>query len=350
MIAVCKRLNNSKRSNLLVNTVQAKHVPCKPSEAFSMFTQMATEVQHLKNAERTLVVGFAETATAIGMHVARSLNLPYIHTTREMLSHSCISFKEAHSHAPQHNLFVGNLFKYDHILFVEDEVTTGNTILAAIEALDRHGTRSYTVLSYVNCMSVENKKCFEQAGVDVRFCTYVDPSYAEGEAHYCPTSTRLYTKGQAVMKHYVNVVGVDPRYGVSQTDYSAFLDRLKGSVPPVGSSCKMLVLGTEECMYPTIWLGAYYEAAGHEVLTHSTSRSTIHVEKSAGYPLTSRYDLRSMYDEQVNTYVYNLQKYDKVVIVTDANTLGSGSRHLLKVLREAGNTDITLVQITYGDE
>ena len=103
-------------------------------------------------------------------------------------------------------------------------------------------------------------------------------------------------------------------------------------------------------MYPAIWLGAYYEAAGHEVLTHSTSRSTIHVEKSAGYPLTSRYDLRSMYDEQVNTYVYNLQKYDKVVIVTDANTLGSGSRHLLKVLREAGNTDITLVQITYGDE
>lgn len=350
MIAVCKRLNNSKRANLLVNTVQAKHVPCKPSEAFSMFTQMATEVNHLKNAERTLVVGFAETATAIGVHVARSLNLPYIHTTREMLSHSCVSFKEAHSHAPQHNLFVGDLFKYDHILFVEDEVTTGNTILAAIEVLDRYRTMSYTVLSYVNCMSDGDKKCFEQAGVDVRFCTYVDPSYAVGEVHYRTTPTTLRTKGQAIMEHYVNVVGVDPRYGVNQTDYSSFLDKLRGSVPPVESSCKMLVLGTEECMYPAIWLGAYYEAAGQEVLTHSTSRSPIRVEDSAGYPLTSRHDLRSMYDEQVNTYVYNLQKYDKVIVVTDASTLGTGMRHLLKVLREAGNTDITMVQITYGDE
>lgn len=33
MIVVCKRLNNTKRPNLLVNTTQGKHVPCTPTES-----------------------------------------------------------------------------------------------------------------------------------------------------------------------------------------------------------------------------------------------------------------------------------------------------------------------------
>lgn len=351
MIVVCKRLNNTKRPNLLVNTTQGKHVPCTPSEALEMFDDMAEEVTHLKGAEGTLVVGFAETATAIGAHVASQLNLPYIQTTREQLNSPYISFKEVHSHAPSHNLYIGDLHKYNHILFVEDEVTTGNTILAAVEELrKRKADLAFTVLSYVNCMEQSSRELFEKESIDVHYCMHTSSAYTVGEAHYRTTPITLRTEGQASMDHYVNVVGVDPRYGVTPEGYGEFLDQLKDCVPQPEPLCKVLVLGTEECMYPAIWLGSQYEAAGCDVLTHSTTRSPIHVEQSFGYPLNSRCDLRSMYDAAVNTYVYNLQQYDKVIVVTDADVLGVSMRHLLKVLRSYCNEDITLVQITYGKE
>ena len=43
-----------------------------------MFNDMVRQVYSLKDAKKTVVVGFAETATAIGAYVAACLNLPYI--------------------------------------------------------------------------------------------------------------------------------------------------------------------------------------------------------------------------------------------------------------------------------
>ncbi len=65
-VTVAKRENNKLRSYLLVNKVQAKHVPAKPQDTLSMMNELGEMVKKAYPKERILVVGFAETATAIG--------------------------------------------------------------------------------------------------------------------------------------------------------------------------------------------------------------------------------------------------------------------------------------------
>ena len=83
LIAVARRENNLKRNYLAVNRKQGKHVPVSPEEAFSLYRALADEIRHEYEGQRLLVIGFAETATAIGAALAVELNSLYMQTTRE---------------------------------------------------------------------------------------------------------------------------------------------------------------------------------------------------------------------------------------------------------------------------
>ena len=85
-LRIAKRYNNPKRSYLLVNPLQAKHIPVSPAAALEMMGALGDQVA-AKYPEARLVIGFAETATAIGAAVAARLgpDCLYVHTTREAL-------------------------------------------------------------------------------------------------------------------------------------------------------------------------------------------------------------------------------------------------------------------------
>lgn len=54
-------------------------------------------------------------------------------------------------------------------------------------------------------------------------------------------------------------------------------------------------------------------------VTHSTTRSPIVAERSEGYPLRSRYQVESLYEDGRRNFIYNTdEKYDLVLIVTDS--------------------------------
>ena len=84
ILRLAKRINNSKRSYLLVNPLQAKHIPVSPSNALRMMTSLGELVSE-RYGDARLVIGFAETATAIGAVVAKTISdeCTFIHTTRE---------------------------------------------------------------------------------------------------------------------------------------------------------------------------------------------------------------------------------------------------------------------------
>ena len=67
-LRIAKRYNNPKRSYLLVNPLQAKHIPVSPAAALEMMGALGNQVA-AKYPEARLVIGFAETATAIGAAV-----------------------------------------------------------------------------------------------------------------------------------------------------------------------------------------------------------------------------------------------------------------------------------------
>lgn len=112
---------------------------------------------------------------------------------------------------------------------------------------------------------------------------------------------------------------------------------------------KLLVLGTEECMYPAIRLGEILKKDGvaEAVKVHATTRSPIIASCEDGYPLNHRYQIRSVYNKERDTYVYNLKKYDKVIVVTDTGIVAEGMNDLLVALRSVGNKNILVSRWSY---
>ena len=144
MLHVCKRFNNKKRDYLFVNKYQGKHVPVSPVNVYKAMSELYNKAyESLKNEKRMLFVGFAETATAIGetlFYYATQSDKPldvveYVHTTRESLNlHELINFQEEHCHAPEQRLFIRDKdIDFDSVVFIEDEISTGNTILNFIK-------------------------------------------------------------------------------------------------------------------------------------------------------------------------------------------------------------------------
>ena len=105
LLTIAKRYNNNKRSYLLVNPLQGKHLAVSPAKALSMMESLGEKVKK-KYPETKLVIGFAETATAIALKVADTISSECycINTTREVLpeGEDFIYFSEEHSHASSH--------------------------------------------------------------------------------------------------------------------------------------------------------------------------------------------------------------------------------------------------------
>ena len=98
MISIAKRNHNIKRQYLLVNKIQGKHIPVDPNVCLDMLTEFGQKLKaHYPNVG--LVIGFAETATAVGAAIAAEYNNAfYITTTREPIeTNNVISFKEEKS-------------------------------------------------------------------------------------------------------------------------------------------------------------------------------------------------------------------------------------------------------------
>ncbi len=338
LIRVAKRENNSKREYLLVNTAQAKHLPTSPGRALGVFRDLAGDVARAYSGERIAVIGFAETATAIGAAVAECLNgAYYLHTTRENIVSAPLiaSFSEEHSHAVHQKLYcsdVSELRLADRIIFVEDELTTGKTILNFIASLREGGIISagqrFSTASLINAMSDERLNEFARLGIDchhlIRATYYHDRNrfsdnvFSASPGHEPP----------GPLTDCLEIGGMlNPRIGVSAAGYStACLRFATGILALLGDrlirSGSTLVLGTEEFMFPAVVLGAEIERQGisPEVFVHATTRSPIMACCDERYPINNRHRLASLYGVDRDTFVYNLRRYDNAIIVTDAES------------------------------
>ena len=83
-------------------------------------------------------------------------------------------------------------------------------------------------------------------------------------------------------------------------------------------------------MYPALTLGAMLEERGCAVRCHATTRSPIGVCGRGDYPIRSGAKLPSFYGEARPTYLYNMDGYDAIVVVSD--TPVEGTRALASLL------------------
>lgn len=331
LVGIAKRENNTKRNYLVVNPLQGKHVPVSPTKALKLFASLAEELRGKYEGERLLLIGFAETATAIGAQIAISLGTPYIQTTREIIPEAgYLFFSEEHSHATEQKLVKDDMDEAvkntDRIIFIEDEVTTGKTILNIISVMQNvyHKEMKFAVASILNGMSKEHRGIYEQKSIDLHYLLKTShSSYSDiaetfaGDGEYIDC-----TYGTAGKAAVLTAAGrKDARRLVNAAEYDMACRNLFEQISrlfPRTVNDRILVVGTEEFMYPVLFVASCLEALGNEVRCHATTRSPIVVSKESQYPLHARYEMRSLYDADRTTFLYDIGTYDKVLVVTDA--------------------------------
>lgn len=334
-LRVAKRYRNAKRAYLLVNPLQAKHMPVSPTEALTMMRTLGEGLRQEFPGAR-LVLGFAETATALGAAVASRLgpDCAFLTTTREAgEGPGWVRFLEEHSHAAEQKLWGGDLDallqETDTVLFVDDEISTGKTLRNMVAQLTRRwpalGEKTLVAASLLNRVTPEQEEALADAGITCR-CLVRLPQ----EDHTAQVADWTVTEAPPAVPQNLSfrqetLPGeglLDPRktlrIGAYDSSCQAVAEAmLSHTLGPVETLGKTLVLGTEECMYPALRLGERLERLGAEVCCHATTRSPIGLCDAPGYPIRSGWKLPSFYEEERTTYVYNLREYDMVIVLSD---------------------------------
>ena len=294
---------------------------------------------------QTLIIGFAETATALGHLFANHFSQAfYLTTTREDLGNDkCIEFKEEHSHAVEQRLYYGtleNVFDYagsfNQVVFVDDEFTTGKTLrnlvaelLKAIPALAKCNKFAVTAIDRMNS---ENKAKLEEMGVKVHsLLEFSDDNFSEQVKHI-----RVFEPLDDCLKQYQKVpdfikqqkaeqmdnarfgfwcsLGIEER-ALAKSLYEQYSEEIK-------NSDNILVLGTEEFMSVPIYFAREIELHQKNVVCHATARSPIGVNNTlAKYPINMGYKLPSFYSVERLSYLYHMDHYDLVFILTDSKDI-----------------------------
>lgn len=357
-----KRHNNKKRAYLLVNPLQAKHIPTGPSESLDMMYALGEKIA-AKYPDAGLVIGFAETATAIGAAAASCLKADciYIHTTREDLDGGFIEFKEEHSHAVEQRLYSENLEKYIEscttVVLIDDEFSTGKTLLNIVFQLKKEypelKNKRIAAASVINRISEENNRKLLAERIECEYLVKLpDTDYTaaledieiDEPAKPCPDGGCKITEINLPENYLL------PHKGVSAAEYKRSCEKygsliLKEMSEMLCREDDVLVLGTEEFMYPAVIAAKIIESAVRSVKCHATTRSPIGINEGAEYPARSGYQLPSFYDSARRTYIYNLKKYDKVIIMTDSEKdVSEALSALSDALAEYGNDKIFFIR------
>ncbi|MFE9805928.1 phosphoribosyltransferase [Streptomyces sp. NPDC005548] len=314
---------NPKRAHLLVSNVLGKHVPQSPSVVHGQGVALGRRVRDLlgtEEAREAVVLGYAETATGLGHSVADGVGVaPYLHSTRRPVPGVARAggFEEAHSHATSHLLLPEHpdlLAGPGPLILVDDEFSTGNTVLNTIRDLhERYPREHYVVVALVDMRSEADLARFERfaAGIGAR----VDLIAAASGTVRLPEG--VLEKGQALVAEHERrasdapatqsagrAVRVDlgwPR-GLPDGGRHGFTPgqriRLDGALPAMAARLaealpddvgRVLVLGFEELMYAPLRLARELEqVVPAEVRFSTTTRSPVLALDDPGYAIRSR--------------------------------------------------------------
>ncbi|MFB8758470.1 phosphoribosyltransferase [Streptomyces nigra] len=348
---------NPKRAHLLVSNVLGKHVPQSPTVVHGAGYGLGRRVRDLlgdEEAAAAVVLGYAETATGLGHCVADGLGLaPYLHSTRRPVPGVARAggFEESHSHATSHlllpedpTLLVGD----GPLVLVDDEFSTGNTVLNTIRELhERYPRRRYVVVALVDMRSPADAGRLDDFAREIG--ARVDLVTAATGTVRLPDG--VLEKGQELVARHETPppaptgtaaprpTRVDLRWPAGLPDGGrhgftpAHRTRLERALPAMAARLaqalpdgarRILVLGFEELMYAPLRLARELEqTTGLEVRYSTTTRSPVLAVDDPGYAIRTRLVFPA-HDDPADgpgeRYAYNVAGagFDAVVTVVDS--------------------------------
>lgn len=301
---------NPRRLYLFVSKVLGKHWPVRPTVMRELHVRLAAKIADLPGP--LLVIGLAETATALGRGVAEEAALHagrddilYVQTTRCRLARPlAFAVDESHSHAPDHAVYLPDpelrpLFRAARTLvLVDDEISTGRTLAELARAYrERHTSVERIVFVCItNWLSAVRQRELAASLQRPLLC----PALIEGEFRFEPDPEFPLPALPAVIagsgRGHDGIVTDPGRIGLIAGRWRAPI-RLDG-LP----SQPLTIIGTGEYAYTPFRLALALEEEGHDVYFQSTTRSPILV----GDAIASRREFPDPYGEGVSNYLYNL--------------------------------------------
>ncbi|MER6343853.1 phosphoribosyltransferase [Streptomyces sp. NPDC001595] len=349
---------NPKRAHLLVSNVLGKHVPQSPSVVYGHGLALGRRVRRLLGddaAREAVVLGYAETATGLGHSVADGLALaPYLHSTRRPVTGVARAggFEESHSHATSHLLLPEDpalLAGSGPLVLVDDEFSTGNTVLNTIRELHaRYPRTRYVVVALVDMRSPADAGRLD--GLAREIGARVDLVTTASGTVKLPDG--VLEKGQELVARFEDtdpgarpalvgrVTRVDPRWpsGLPDGGRHGFTPRhrarLEAALPamtariaealPEGAR-RVHILGFEELMYTPLRLATELErlVPDVEIRFSTTTRSPVLAVDDPGYAIRTRLVFPA-HDDPADgpgeRYAYNVAGagFDAVVAVVDS--------------------------------
>ncbi|MET9609192.1 phosphoribosyltransferase [Streptomyces sp. NPDC006512] len=358
---------NPKRAHLLVSQVLGKHVPQSPAVVHGAGYRLGERVRALLGADAAsaVVLGYAETATGLGHCVADGLGTaPYLHSTRRPVPGVAAAggFEEAHSHATSHLLLPEDprlLAGTGPLVLVDDEFSTGNTVLNTIRDLHaRHPRTHYVVVALVDVRSAADRD--RLTGFAAEIGARVDLIALAAGTVSLPEG--VLAKGRALVEQYDGAAAQDAgavpggpagapapagrieldwpagvpdggRHGFTPAHRAALeeaLPRLSRQLTDAlgADPGRVLVLGNEELMYAPLRLALALERSGAaaEVRFSTTTRSPVLPVDDPGYAIRTRLVFPA-HDDPADgpgdRYAYNVvrtdaPRFDTVVAVVDS--------------------------------
>ncbi|MFD1773783.1 phosphoribosyltransferase family protein [Paenibacillus rhizophilus] len=332
-----------------------------------------------------LFIGFAETATALGHSMYRLFDggAAYIHTTREDIPdlQSVISFEEEHSHAVDHLCYAlepSLLSGGEPVILVDDEITTGNTVINIIRDIQsKFPRKEYVVASILDWRTGRNLQTYGELEkeLDIRItslCLLQGSIEVSGaplfEAADAPTSSASTTRAPVVASYIVDgmkrlpVCSIDSlreinaapyirgsgRFGIRPQDNTE-LDRAAANIArklrTMRGGGASLVLGVGEFMYLPMRVAA---EMGEDVFYQSTTRSPIHPGSAPDYGVLSAEAYPSAGDPGITNYIYNVApgQYDDIFVLLEREVPASRIQPMLDVLNRLAGRRVHLIVLS----
>jgi adenine/guanine phosphoribosyltransferase-like PRPP-binding protein len=312
--------------------------------------RLAAELPPSVRDAQPLVLGFAETATALGHSVAAAIpGADYVSSTRRPGA-GVLAFDEEHSHAVGHQVLAPAdvVATGRAVVLVDDELSTGRTAINTMRALQALAPRpSFTVAGLLDLRPAIARQNLQQVA-DELDAPVSAASLLSGRLHVPPDSLHRAAPAVAAAdlplvtsdEHPVEVVDADwpaglplgGRYGWgadleddlagTTKALAALLAERVARLAAAAQVPRVLVLGTEELMYVPLRIAAAMADAldsSAEVRAQSTTRSPVVALDRDGYPVRSALCFPAPDEPDRPSYVYNVPPggYELIVVVAD---------------------------------
>lgn len=335
--SIGQRVGNKKRNFLFISKIIGKHLETDPESIIKVGRELAQLVR--PSSKNALCIGFAETATGIGLATANALACQYISTTRAVIDEPNFSFEEEHSHASTHYCYglIQHIGEFDEILLIDDELTTGNTILNIISQLKQFtGVKTYRVLSILDWRSDKNVRRAEefsrQNKLEVSFASLFSGTIDSNDNRNYPNFSHEIIK-QPFEGPYIMASRLIPnRNGYADLSGRFYLNRAevqwimlyahRMALDIHESLSKeyqdILILGHGENIYLPAMIAYWLKKYRNQVSIKTTTQSPIYCDGT----IKTRHDFYDRND--CLHYLYNkaeMEAHDTVVFISEANNI-----------------------------